>query len=112
MVRITRGTFGWFDGRRVVPLTYADGPVTLDPGLEERLVAEGVAEWADAPAPTPNKVEGPKSEPEAQAEVETSATKPLSEMTRAELAEVAATLGIHAGKTPKAKLLAAIEAAR
>lgn len=106
MVRITRGTFGWFDGRRVVPLTAADGPVTLDPDLEKRLVDEGVAEWADAPAPT--KVEEPKAQPEPGA----AAGKPLAEMTRAELVEVAAKLGIHAGKTPKAKLLAAIEAAR
>ena len=45
MIRIVKGTFGYFDGRRVVPVTAADGPQSYDPELEARLVSEGVAEY-------------------------------------------------------------------
>ena len=44
MIKIIQGTFGFYDGKRVRPLTAADGAVDLkNPELEKRLIAEGVA---------------------------------------------------------------------
>ena len=106
MIRIVKGTFGWFDGRKIVPKTPADPPFAVDAGLEDRLVAEGVAEYADdyradpAPEPAP-------AGPEERAEPATD----LSDMTRAELAEVAESYGIAVGRRTKAQLVAAIEEA-
>lgn len=52
MVIITKGTFGWFDGRVTHLLTKASGPVSLDPGLERRLVYEdGIAQYVDGSEP-------------------------------------------------------------
>lgn len=108
MIRIIRGTFGWFDGRRVVPITAADGAKQLDPGLEERLVKEGVAEYVDAPTDAKAHVE--VETPSTPTEVE----KPddLGSKTRAELVELAKSHGIHAGKMSKSALVDAIRAAR
>lgn len=110
MIVITKGTFGYFDGRRVVPVTRADGPQAYDPELEARLVAEGVAEYADAaPAPAPAPAPEPTPEPvPADGDAEDAA---LEDMTRAELADIAEGYGIKAGKLTKAKLIEAIEGA-
>ena len=110
MIVITKGTFGYFDGRRVVPVTRADGPQSYDPELEARLVAEGVAEYADeAPAPATAPAPDPVPEPEPEPEADEDAA--LEDMTRAELAEIAEGYGIKAGKLTKAKLIEAIEGA-
>ena len=107
MIRIVKGTFGYFDGRRVVPVTFADGPQSYDPELEARLVSEGVAEYAgEAPAAEP--MPDPEPEPEAD---EADGEPALEDMTRAELAELAGSYGIRPGKLTKAKLIAAIEEA-
>ena len=113
MIRIVKGTFGYFDGRRVVPVTYADGPQSYDPELEARLVSEGVAEYAGGapaaePAPEPEPTPVPEPEPEAD---EADGEPALEGMTRAELAELAGSYGIKPGKLTKAKLIAAIEEA-
>lgn len=39
MVEIIKGTFGYFDGKKIKPITQNDGPQTFDPELEERLVS-------------------------------------------------------------------------
>ena len=44
MIQIITGTFGYYNGRKVIPITNADGPQTFDPELEERLVRQGIAE--------------------------------------------------------------------
>lgn len=110
-VVITEGTFLYFDGRRVRPITGADGPQDFDPALERRLVEEDrVAEWyapADPTAPAPEPGPG-------HVEVEdTGAGKPLdlADMTRAELADLAVTYGIRPGRLTKAKLIEAIREA-
>ncbi len=47
MVEIIAGTFGYFNGRKTVPITQADGPQTFDPELEERLIKRGIAKRVD-----------------------------------------------------------------
>lgn len=47
MIQILAGTFGYYNGRKMTPITCADGPQTLDPELESRLVREGVAKYVD-----------------------------------------------------------------
>ena len=42
MIQIIAGTFGYYNGRKVVPITNQDGPKQFDPELEARLVKEGV----------------------------------------------------------------------
>lgn len=41
MIQIIAGTFGYYNGRKVVPITNADGPQKFDPELEARLVKKG-----------------------------------------------------------------------
>ena len=45
MVEIIKGTFGYFDGRRIIPVSAKDGPQNWDPDLEQRLVARGIAKY-------------------------------------------------------------------
>ena len=40
MIQIIAGTFGYYNGRKVVPITNADGPQKFDPELEARLVKQ------------------------------------------------------------------------
>lgn len=113
MIVITKGTFGYFDGRRVVPVTRADGPQAYDPELEARLVSEGVAEYvgeADYTVTvTPHLTVDVEVDGEPAGE---NADEPaLEDMTRAELSDIAEGYGIKAGKLTKAKLIEAIEGA-
>lgn len=99
MIRVVTHDILWFDGRR--RRTMPPGEVfEADRALEARWVSEGVAEYVDGEAPAPD---------EAEAAPEVAAG--LSEMTRAELAEVAEGLGIAVGRKTKAQLVAAIEEA-
>ena len=60
MIQIVQGTFGYWNGTSVVPKTSKDGPLELEPTLEQRLVEKGVAVYVNAepqapaapPAPT------------------------------------------------------------
>lgn len=99
MIRVTKHDILWFDGRR--RRTMRPGDVfEADRALEARWVAEGVAAYVDGDAPAPD-----------EAGAATEAAPDLSEMTRAELAEVAEGLGISVGRKTKAQLVAAIEGA-
>lgn len=60
MIQIIKGTFGYYNGRKVIPITEADGPQKFDDELEARLVKEGAAKYigeqgetAEQPAPAP-----------------------------------------------------------
>ena len=37
MIQIIKGTFGYYNGRKIVFITEADGPQTFDPELEDEL---------------------------------------------------------------------------
>lgn len=67
MIQIIAGTFGYYNGRKVVPITNADGPQKFDPELEARLVKQGVAKYVDeqpvAPAPAQSRSKSPRLHP-------------------------------------------------
>lgn len=68
MIQIIKGTFGYYNGRKVIPITEADGPQKFDDELEARLVKEGVAKYIgeqDEPAeqPAPDHATPPTSLP-------------------------------------------------
>ena len=52
MIQIIKGTFGYYNGRKVIPITEADGPQKFDDELEARLVKEGVAKYIGEPGET------------------------------------------------------------
>ena len=113
MIQITAGTFGYYNGRKVIPITNADGPQKFDPGLEARLVKQGVAKYVDeqpeAPAPAV------KQEPETVPETGDAPAAPEynEDMKLDELKEVAAAYGVDASAMrKKADVIAAIEATK
>lgn len=129
MIQIIAGTFGYYNGRKVVPITNADGPQKFDPELEARLVNQGVAEYVDD---TPAAVEsedpevpdpagaqasqdpGAAGHPEGDPETPTDGLPEYGEdMKLDELKEVATAYGIDASAMrKKSDVIAAIEAAR
>lgn len=105
MIRITKSNVLWFDGRRT-RLMPAGSVFRADDALEARWVGEGVAEYARGDAGHEDV------EPVAeQASALDQGAEDLSEMTRAELAEMAQSYGIKPGRLSKAKLVEAIEEA-
>lgn len=104
MIRITKGTFGWFDGRRVVPLTAADGPVELDRELERRLVEEeGIAAFVES-----GDRNGKPAEVIVPAE-DARSVDDLYGLTKAELVDFTVKNGIELpAKATKAAILSAI----
>jgi len=98
MIQIIAGTFGYNNGRKVIPITSADGPIELDPALEARLVAKKVAVYV-----TPD-AEETKAETD-----ELPAYNP--DMKLADLQAAAAAYGVDASAMrKKADVIAAIEA--
>lgn len=98
MIKITKGTFGYFDGRRIIPTTEADGPQNWDPDLEARLVARGIAEYVGA-------------EPKVEAEPEVEDDS-LENKSAKELKAVAESMGLSTkGISKKQDLIALIEGA-
>ena len=126
MIQITKGTFGYYNGRKIVPITSADGPQQFDPELEERLVKEGVAKYVDSlqesadpeisdpagsPAPEdPAKNGQSEGEPETPEEDQPEYSE---DMKLDELKEIAEAYGVDASALrKKADVIAAIEAAK
>ena len=96
MIEILAGTFGYYNGRKVIPITNADGPQTFDPELEERLVRQGIARYVDP------VVELSEDIPEYN-----------EDMKLEELKEIAKGYGVDASNMRrKSDIIAAIEAAR
>lgn len=115
MIQIIEGTFGYYNGRKVVPITNADGPQKFDPELEARLVKKGVAKYVDekpvapAPAAEPERESGATSEPDGTP----AAPEYDEDMKLDELKEVAAAYGVDASAMrKKADVIAAIEEAK
>ena len=113
MIQIIAGTFGYYNGRKVIPITEADGPQQFDPELEERLVKQGVAKYIGAaPAasqdlePTDTGAEDPEDEGDELPEYS-------AEMKLDELKEIAAAYGVDASAMrKKSDIIEAIEAAK
>lgn len=119
MIQIIKGTFGYYNGRKVIPITEADGPQKFDDELEARLVKEGVAkhigelgETAEQPAPAP----APGDDDDEPASTNTAADEAPEyneDMKLDELKEVAARYGVDASAMrKKADVIAAIEATK
>ena len=53
MVEIIKGTYGYFNGRKVKPLSFKDGSQRLDPNLEARLVKDKIARYVEEPKSAP-----------------------------------------------------------
>lgn len=116
MIQIIAGTFGYYNGRKVVPITSADGPQKFDPELEARLVKQGVAKYVDEQPVAPAPAAKPEQEPEAAPETDDAPTAPPEydeDMKLDELKEVAAAYGVDASAMrKKADVIAAIEKAK
>ena len=116
MIQITAGTFGYYNGRKVIPITNADGPQKFDPELEARLVKQGVAKYVDEQPVAPAPAAKPEQEPEAAPETDDAPTAPHEydeDMKLDELKEVAAAYGVDASAMrKKADVIAAIEKAK
>lgn len=106
MIRITKGFFIWYDGRRRRVMRPEDGAFRADDALEARLVDEGVAEYAgEAPKHEPEPEPGQKPEPVEEEDED------LESMTRTELEGICRDMGIPVGKKNKTELIKAIEEA-
>lgn len=117
MIQIIKGTFGYYNGRKVIPITEADGPQKFDDELEARLVKEGVAKYvgeqnetAEQPAHGLNAAD---DEPDNASTETDEAPEYGEDMKLDELKEVAARYGVDASAMrKKADVIAAIEAAK
>lgn len=110
MVQITTGTFGYYNGRKVVPITSADGPQKFDPELEARLVKQGIAKYVDAPA---GQTETAGEQHEEHVDTTTDLPKYNNRMKLDELKKIAAAYGVDASAmTKKDEVIKAIDAAK
>lgn len=110
MVQITTGTFGYYNGRKVVPVTSADGPQKFDPELEARLVKQGIAKYVDAPA---DQTETAGEQHEETTNITADLPKYNDRMKIDELKKVASAYGVDASAmTKKGEIIKAIEAAK
>lgn len=114
MIQIIKGTFGYYNGRKVIPITEADGPQKFDDELEARLVKEGVAKYIGEPAEQPAPDHGDNAdEPASTNTAADEAPEYDEDMKLDELKEVAARYGVDASAMrKKADVIAAIEAAK
>lgn len=112
MIQIIKGTFGYYNGRKIAPITEADGPQKFDPELEARLVKQKVAKYVDQPAAAaPQDPDTGAEDPDTSAADE--ATEYSEDMKLDELKEVAARYGVDASAMrKKADVIAAIEKAK
>lgn len=106
MIEIVKGTYGHFDGRKITPVTKADGPQNWDPSLEASLVARGIAKYVGE---TEKPAEAPTEDNTAVLETE---EVELSAMSVKQLREIATRMGLDlGGMRKKADIIAAIEGA-
>lgn len=110
-------SYKYYNGRKVIPITEADGPQKFDDELEARLVKEGVAKYigelgetAEQPAPAP----GDDADESASTNTAADEVPEYNEdMKLDELKEVATRYGVDASAMrKKADVIAAIEATK
>lgn len=115
MIEIIAGTFGYYNGRKVIPITKEDGPQKFDPELEARLVKKRVAKYVDEQPVAPIPAEKPEQDPDGAPETDETPDAPEydEDMKLDELKEVAAAYGVDASAMrKKADVIAAIEEAK
>lgn len=101
MVKIIKGTYGHFDGHKVIPINEKSGPQSFSKEVEARLVKKGVAVYVDdtPAAPTANTGDGMPAYNE--------------DMKLDELKEIAKAYGVDADKARSKKaVIEMIEAAK
>ncbi len=115
MIKIIKGTYGYFNGRKVIPVTEADGPQSFSAEIEARLVKKGVAVYVDKePQNNPGQATGEQPADAAQV-LENDDELPAYDesMKLSELKEIAAAYGVDASKArSKAEVIAMIESAQ
>lgn len=117
MIQIIKGTFGYYNGRKVIPITEADGPQKFDDELEARLVKEGVAKYIGEQVEAAEQpTNGPDVNTDKPASTDTAGVEIPEydeDMKLDELKEVAECYGVDASAMrKKADVIAAIEAAK
>jgi len=115
MIKIIKGTYGYFNGRKVIPVTEADGPQSFSAEIEARLVKKGVAVYVDKePQDNPGQAAGELLAGAAQAPENDDKLPAYDEsMKLSELKEIAAAYGVDASKArSKAEVIAMIESAQ
>lgn len=121
MIKIIAGTFGYYNGRKVTPITNADGPQKFDPELEARLVKDGIAEYVNdadqAEDPDVTDPDGNHADPSGTTPTAGSPDGEPPEYTGEikleDLKKIAAAHGVDASAMrKKADVIAAIEAAK
>jgi hypothetical protein len=113
MIQIIRGVYGYLDGDGIVrPKTEDDGPFTLMPDQEERLVRLGVAQYVGFVNQTPEPADLEEAVGSIELDEELEEERPLSEYSVKELREVGKDYGLtfKVGAT-KADMIRAIEEA-
>lgn len=106
MIRMTKGVYGMQTGARVVPVSPEDGPFSLEPEQEKRLVEIlEVAEYVDGTAP--------EKETCPDAEYTDKQPESIYEMTKNQLMEVARNMDIKTNaRETKEELIHRIEQAQ
>lgn len=106
MIRMIKGTYGMQNGARVIPIRPEDGPFSLEPDQEKRLVNKlGVAEYVDDTT----------QEKDAYVDTEYTGEQPdnLHDMTKNQLLEMARNLDIKpTARETKEELIQRIEDAQ
>lgn len=113
MIQIIRGVYGYLDRDGIVrPKTEDDGPFTLMPEQEERLVRLGVAQYVNSVKLPPEPADFEEEEEPAGEEETLDVDIPLSEFSVKELREMGKNYGLtfKVGMS-KAEMISAIEAA-
>ncbi len=96
-VIITAGVFGHNANGRIIPIQTGE-VVEVDDALGRRLVKQGVAEEVELEIPTKNADVEPDAEPDAEPyeeTVEAAIPEYSKDMTRLELEEIGAEMGLH-----------------
>lgn len=112
MIQIIKGTFGYYNGRKVVPITEKDGPQKFDPELEARLVKDGIAKYTDD---IPVNDNSPAADPQPEDPDTSGDELPeySQDMKLDELKEIAAAYGVDtSAMRKKSDVIAAIEASK